>query len=188
MLRIIPSDSEHSQGALRLTPTSYIVLGLLEWAGEATPYDLKRSVEERVGNFWSVPHSQLYREPGRLAGAGYLSERRERGGRRRRLFALTDRGREALAAWRDEPDDTMPELRDLGLLKTFFGAEPARIGPVRLAAHERKLAEYRELLAVAEASGDAMPPGPARTLRAGIGHEEVWVRYWSELTGIGSGG
>ncbi len=163
---------------MRLTPTSYIVLGLIEWAGEATPYDLKRSVEGRIGNFWSIPHSQLYREPGRLAAGGYLRERREPRGRRRRRFALTERGRAALERWRDEPDERLPELRDLGLLKLFFGGDPARLAPARLAGHERKLREYRELLALAEASGGAMSPGPARTLRAGIGHERVWVEYW----------
>ena len=57
---------------IRLTPTSYIVLGLLEAAGEATPYDLKQMVAVGLGNFWSLQHAQLYTEPERLAGAGYL--------------------------------------------------------------------------------------------------------------------
>lgn len=163
---------------IRLTPTSYIVLGLLAWMDEATPYELKRVVEERIGNFWSVPHSQIYREPGRLVQGGYLRERRERGGRRRRLFSLTDAGREALTAWRDEPTDELPELRDLSLLKMFFGGEPAALAPAQLAAHERKLAAYRELRAALEESAGDLPPGPARTLRAGIGHEEEWVEFW----------
>ena len=69
---------------MQLTPTSYIVLGLLEAAdGEATPYDLKQAVAASVGNFWSIPHSQLYAEPERLARAGYLTEERETHGRRR---------------------------------------------------------------------------------------------------------
>ena len=60
---------------LRLTPTSYIVLGLIEAAGEATPYDLKRMVAVSLGNFWTLQHAQLYTEPERLAAAGHLSER-----------------------------------------------------------------------------------------------------------------
>ncbi|CAA9496763.1 MAG: hypothetical protein AVDCRST_MAG17-1035, partial [uncultured Solirubrobacterales bacterium] len=60
-----------------LTATSYIVLGLLERAGEATPYELKQAIARSVGNFWSVPHSQLYSEPERLSKAGLLAERRE---------------------------------------------------------------------------------------------------------------
>lgn len=162
----------------RLTPTSYIVLGLLDWLGEATPYDLKRVVEERIANFWSVPHSQIYREPARLSERGLLSEQRERGGRRRRLFSLTEAGREALADWRDEPTDELPELRDLSLLKMFFGGDPARLAGPQLAAHEAKLAAYVELLTALEDADLDLPQGPIRTLRAGVAHEREWVEYW----------
>ena len=62
---------------LSLTPTSYIVLGLIEMQGEGTPYDLKTWVAQSVGNFWSVPHSAIYAETVRLTGAGLLIERRE---------------------------------------------------------------------------------------------------------------
>ena len=80
---------------VRLTPTSYIVLGLLEFAGESTPYGLKQLVSASVGNFWTLHHAQLYTEPERLAKGGYVSEKRERGGRRRRLYEISARGRAA---------------------------------------------------------------------------------------------
>ena len=53
---------------IRLTPVSYIVLGLIDAAGEATPYQLKTAAAASVGNLWSVQHAQLYSEPERLAG------------------------------------------------------------------------------------------------------------------------
>jgi DNA-binding PadR family transcriptional regulator len=164
---------------ISLTPTSYIVLGLLEWAGRATPYELKALAAQSVGNFWSIPHSQIYAEPERLARAGYVTVERERGGRRRRTYELADRGREALTAWRDEGTDELPELRDLALLKVFFGGDPALIAPRQLAAHRAKLAEYEALRA-------ALPPGPASTLGAGIAHEREWVKYWERLTAAGA--
>ena len=74
---------------IRLTPTSYIVLGLLMEADEATPYDLKAMVAGGIGNLWSLQHTQLYAEPERLAGSGYLTETREDGGRRRKLYSIT---------------------------------------------------------------------------------------------------
>ncbi len=162
-----------------LSPTSYIVLGLLDWSGEATPYELKQFVARSVGNFWSVPHSQLYSEPERLARAGLLTERREEEGRRRRLFSLTDAGREALSAWRAERSrDPLPELRDPGLLRLFFGADPRELAAVRVEAHRAKLREYEDLLA----SGPAEAPrGPRLALEAGIRHEREWVRFWEEL-------
>ena len=76
---------------IQLTQTSYVVLGLVGQAGEVTPYDLKQIVAATIGNFFSIPHSQLYAEPERLAKAGYLSERRERTGRRRKHYSLTER-------------------------------------------------------------------------------------------------
>lgn len=165
---------------MALTPTSYIVLGLLERTGEATPYDLKQLVAGSVGNFWSVPHSQLYAEPERLAHAGCLDERREQGGRRRRLYSLTEAGREALARWREEPSGDLPELRDPGLLKLFFGADQRALAVVRREAHSAKLAEYEQRRRLDTGEG---PRGPWRALEAGIAHEREWVRFWAELAG-----
>src|SRR5436190_18726028 len=164
---------------LRLTPTSYIVLGLLDARGEATPYELKRLVAAGVGNFWSLQHAQLYTETARLAGAGYLEEKREEGGRRRKLYRLTDRGREALRDWVATPTREFTELRDLALLKLFFGADPAGLAAEQLEVHEAALAEYERLRSrLAAARGDR---GPRLTLESGIGHEREWVRFWSKL-------
>ena len=85
-----------------LSPTSVIVLGLLEF-GEATPYELKARMADSVGNFWSLPHSALYAEPERLAEQGLVEERREQGGRRRRTFSITEDGRRALSGARSRP-------------------------------------------------------------------------------------
>lgn len=161
-----------------LTPTSYIVLGLLELAGTATPYELKKLVAASVGFFWSVQHAQLYTEPDRLTEAGLLSVERERGGRRRKRYTLTDAGREALAQWREKPSDALIELRDPGLLQLFFGADPGRLARRQLAAHQARLAEYEAML---EAGGDEAPAGPRLALEAGIGHEREYVRFWSRL-------
>jgi DNA-binding PadR family transcriptional regulator len=166
------------QGDIRLTPTSYIVLGLLARAGEATPYDLKRMVADGVGNFWSLQHAQLYSEPERLTRAGYATEDREAGGRRRKRYRLTSRGRRALEAWVATPTEEFTELRDPGLLKLFFGADPAVLAPAQLGVHERKLAEYERLRA---AAGDEDRSGPLLSLEAGIGHEREWVRFWRRL-------
>ena len=108
---------------IELTPTSHIVLGLLSISGEATPYDLKQMVSLSVGNFWSLPHSQLYAEPARLARAGYVTEQREQDGRRRKRYSLTDSGRQALREWADSSDTSPPQLRDEGMLKIFAGAD-----------------------------------------------------------------
>jgi DNA-binding PadR family transcriptional regulator len=163
---------------IRLTPTSYLVLGFIELGGESTPYELKQRLELSAGGFWSVPHSQLYAEPARLAAAGYLRERRERGGRRRRHYALAEKGGKALARWQDEPTEVLPELRDLSLLKLFFGGDPRRLAEAQLPAHERQLAGYEQLR---EADTGAGPRGIWLSLEAGIAHEREWVSFWRRL-------
>jgi PadR family transcriptional regulator AphA len=164
----------------RLTPTSYIVLGLLAAAGESTPYDLKRGVAASLGNFWSLQHAQLYTEPERLTSAGYLSERREDGGRRRKHYKITAKGRKALRKWLAEPTEELTELRDPGLLKIFFGADPHTLADGQLQAHRGKLTEYEEIL---ERAGGDLPDGVRLSLEAGVGHEREWVRFWSQLMG-----
>jgi PadR family transcriptional regulator AphA len=163
---------------IRLTPTSYIVLGLLDLCGEATPYDLKGLVAISLGNFWSVQHAQLYTETARLAAADLLTETREESGRRRKLYSLTDKGRAALRDWTATPTNELYELRDVGLLKLFFGADPRAIAPDQLEAHKAKLAEYEALL---DGAGDAMGEGPKLTLESGVAHERVYVEFWERL-------
>ncbi|HLX34182.1 MAG TPA: PadR family transcriptional regulator, partial [Candidatus Limnocylindrales bacterium] len=133
----------------RLTPTSYLVLGLLAREGPSTSYDLERHVGATLGNFWSFPHTLLYSEPARLAELGLTTERREPGGRRRRVFEVTAAGQSAVAAWIDRPSVDGTELRDPGLLQLFFAdlASPQarlRLAEEQLAIHEAKLAAYRE--------------------------------------------
>jgi PadR family transcriptional regulator, regulatory protein AphA len=159
----------------RLSHTSYIVLALVEAAGEATPYELKQAVATTLGNFWSVPHAQIYAEPERLAEAGFLAERRETDGRRRRHYKLTPTGASALREWLDEPTEEMAELRDPGLLKLFFGGDPQRLAEAQLALHRGKLEEYETLIEQIEGH---VPNGISLALRAGIGHEREWVRFW----------
>lgn len=163
-----------------LSPTSYIVLGLIARLSEASPYELKQAVAQSIGNFWSVPHSQIYREADRLARAGHLSDRREAtpGGRQRKLYSLTSRGRQALERWRETTTDELPELRDPGLLRLFFDAQPSRLAGVRLEAHRRQLESY---LARHRLHQGQVPTGPLLALEAGIAHEREWVRFWSRL-------
>lgn len=149
-------------------------MGLLSWMGEATPYDLKRAASGGLDTFWLLQHAQLYTEPERLAKAGYLTEKRETTGRRRRLYKLTKKGEKALREWIMEPTAEPTRLRDPGLLKLFFGADPAALGRVQLETHEGVLEQYREM--------SPLPAeGPNLVLDAGIGHEREYVRFWKRL-------
>jgi PadR family transcriptional regulator, regulatory protein AphA len=179
-----------SMSTERLTPTSYLVLGLLAREGPSTPYDLERHVRATLGNFWSFPHTQLYTEPARLAAVGLVSETRENEGRRRRVFTITAAGISALGDWLERPSDTRTELRDLGLLQLFFAdhASPEarlRLAEQQLAIHRAKLATYQD-----DQRLEQRPGGPARgqrttdhwrgeTLMMGLLYEGAAVEFWT---------
>jgi PadR family transcriptional regulator AphA len=183
-----PSDAEsppvesagerYGPPAPRLTEASYIVLGLLELAGQATPYDLKRVAQLSTSNFWSIPHTQLYTECARLAGAGLLDEQREQTGRRRRTYSLTERGRELLERWRKEPTSELYELRDASTLKLFFGGDPAELAASQLESHRRQL----EVLERLRAGLPDAPRGQLLALECGIGHEQEFIRFWTRVS------
>jgi DNA-binding PadR family transcriptional regulator len=174
----------------RLTPTSYLVLGLLAREGPSTPYDLEQHVRATLGNFWSFPHTLLYSEPPRLAALGLVSEVRETDGRRRRVFAITPAGEAALGAWLDRPSGAFTELRDLGLLQLFFadlasGEARLRLAEQQLAIHRAKLSAYQEDARLERGSGEArrgqrtVEHWRGETLPMGVLYESAAVEFWT---------
>ena len=164
-----------------LTPTSYLVLGLVARHGECTSYEMKRTVSGSIGYFWTFPHSQLYAEPARLTELGLLTEEQETTGRKRRTYRLTEAGRDALRAWLAEPTDEPTEIRDLAVLKLFFGSqtEPERLRELAeraAAAHRKRLAEYEAIAAIA-----GIDVHERSTLEMGLRFERNAISYWEEV-------
>jgi PadR family transcriptional regulator, regulatory protein AphA len=177
----------------QLTPTSYLVLGLLAREGPSSPYDLKRRVNATLGHVWSFPHTLLYTEPSRLADLGLVTERRELHGRRRRLFTITDAGLGALRAWLARPSSDPTELRDLGLLQLFFSdlgsaEDRDRLATQERALHRARLARYEEerRLEHPTSGGASVLDRTAErwrseTLKMGILYEQAAVAFWGEV-------
>jgi DNA-binding PadR family transcriptional regulator len=169
--------------AISLNPVSYVVLGFAEQCQEVTSYDLKQMVAGSVGYFWPFPHSQLYAEPARLAAAGLLDEEVETHGRRRRLYRITDEGRQALVAWLAEPAGEGTEVRDLGLLKLFFAGTGSRdvvgdLAAEQRAVHEEALASYDELhAAISGIAGE----WELTTLEMGRRFEQMAIDFWTDV-------
>lgn len=172
--------------SIKLTATSYALLALLKEFGSSTSYDIKQALESSIQNFWPVPHTTAYEEPARLAAAGYLVAEQEEGGRRRRVYSLTDKGREALAAWADEPVAAPPQLRDELMLKVFAGADPGPLLEPRIAWHRAKLEELKGYLAIVRE--EEAFQGSERTLHAGIAYEEKMLEMIDRLAAASAEG
>ena len=170
---------------IKLTGTSYAVLAVLAEFGEMTSYDIKQAMESSIQNFWPVPHTTAYEEPARLAAAGYLSAKQEEGGRRKRIYSLTQAGREALDEWAAEPEAAPPQLRDELMLKVFAGADPEALRESRVAWHEAKLEELRGYLTMVR-SVEGFEPSE-RTLVAGVTYHEKMLEMIDEVRRAASG-
>jgi PadR family transcriptional regulator, regulatory protein AphA len=165
---------------IKLTTTSYALLALLDQLGEGTSYDIKQALDKSIENFWPVPHTTAYEEPARLVEGGYLTAQQEAGGRRRKVYSLTDAGREALRAWANEPVAAPPQYRDEFMLKVFAGAEPAGFAEARLAWHRGKLEELGGYLENVRAAGGEWVRSE-RVLLAGLAYHRRMIEMIEEL-------
>lgn len=167
----------------RLTTPAYLVLGIIDLLGEASPYDVKVQAARTVAPFWSMPHAQVYAQCDRLVDAGLLSEVRQDGGRNRRVMSLTPAGRAALREWLADPAFVPVEARERGILKLWFGAQPDVLAPAQLAEHRRTQADYEQL---AERVGDLLTRGQREALEFGIRYERMMVDFWQWVEKRGS--
>lgn len=120
--------------------TTFAILGFLT-NGPMSGYDIKKSVEASVSNFWSESFGQIYPALRRLTEDS-LIERRDtasQGGRPRHVYSINDRGRAELAAWLREPTEP-PAVRMELLLKLFFGTRSDR------ATNREQIRAYREAM------------------------------------------
>ena len=168
----------------RLSTTSYVVLGMIGLRGPSTPYDLKRGIGHSVGYFWPFPHAQLYAEPERLERMGLVAVQSEDGGRRRKVYSLTEAGRSALREWLASPTNVHFQMRDVAELKLFFNelGDPgnvARLAREQISQHQQRIAEYEEM----QARFGELPEVARRmvTLRLGLEMEHAALRFWRSL-------
>lgn len=166
-----------------LTPTSYVVLGLVAKRQPVTSYELKQQVADSIGYFWPFPHSQLYAEPLRLEDAGLLASDVEASGRKRRRYTITPAGRVVLGRWLHQGATEPTEIRDLGLLKLFFASMAPEEDRRALAAEQHRGHEerHREYVLLRERFGDGGDVYEMRTLQMGLLFEETMIAFWREL-------
>ena len=137
-----------SRGGPDLSAGDYAFLGFVG-RGVDTAYQIKKAMAGSISHFWNAAHSQVYSQATRLARDGFVREREETDGRRRKVLSLTPKGRTTLRRWLGEPAG-IAELRDEMLVKVFFAAEgdPATVRKVLEQQREKYrdgLTEYQQL-------------------------------------------
>lgn len=146
-----------------------------------TGWELVEAADQRIGAFWSLTRSQVYRELAAMARTG-LIQAGETGPRDRRPYSLTDAGRAAFRRWAE----TMPgpeQIRYPLLLAISFGAHiPPKTLAAFVAAHRRehheRLAAYERALPGVRAQGDAHA---VAVLDFGIHYERAVLGWFETL-------
>lgn len=167
-----------------------VLAALLE--GESSGYDLAKDFDASVANFWPATPQQLYRELDRLAGQGLIQARVVHQERRpnKRMFSLTDAGRDAIRQFTAKPPK--PSVIRDELLVKVQAADAGDIESVREFIRDRlhwasaKVQRYERLRArildgrsEEEYLARAERVGPYLTLMRGISFEEENIR-WAE--------
>jgi PadR family transcriptional regulator, regulatory protein AphA len=146
-----------------LTTTSYAILGLLavrSW----TTHELVRQVDRSLRRLWPRAQSKLYEEPKKLVAHGFAKATDDSVGHRRRTrYAITAKGRRALAAWLQQPGEG-PVLEFEQLVKIHFadGGTTADVIANLEATRSWVLEQNKENLAAARAYLDGAGEFPQR--------------------------
>lgn len=99
----------------------YAMLGILA-EKDLHGYELKSSFDEKVGDFWSLNYGQIYSTLDRLEKEDLVAHDRQSQERRpdRKIYSITNKGREALQEWLSEPVSKVRALRDEFFVKLLF--------------------------------------------------------------------
>jgi DNA-binding PadR family transcriptional regulator len=165
-----------------------VLAALLE--GESSGYDLAKSFDASVANFWMATPQQLYRELERLAEQGLIRARVVHQERRpnKRMYSLTGAGHDAIQKFTSrapKPSVIRDELAvkvmavDVGNAQAVrdFTVERLQWATAKLQRYERMRARMLDGLDEDEYLAHAKRVGPYLTLMRGISFEQENIRW-----------
>jgi DNA-binding PadR family transcriptional regulator len=123
----------------RENKSRYAVLGILT-LGPMSGYEVRKTIEGSLSNFWSESYGQIYPILAALVEDGLAtSETHVQSGRpNRTVYTITEAGRREMTRWLARPVEHSTGRIEI-LLKLFFGWQaPAE-------ENRRKVEEYRDL-------------------------------------------
>ncbi|GGK37227.1 PadR family transcriptional regulator [Nocardia camponoti] len=163
-----------------LNSTAASLLGFLH-EGPMSGWDLATQAQHRIGDFWTITQSQVYRELGAMDTAGLVT-RGEPGARERTPYRITEAGREAFAEWvsRDPGAETIrvPLLLTLSFGDHLDPKHRDRIIAANKDVHQDRLDRYLD------EDASALGPNQQATLAFGIAYERAVLEWFDQLPTI----
>src|SRR3982751_3930355 len=139
-----------------INPTAAALLGLLH-DGPMTGGQLMNAAQKKLGSYWSMTRSQVYRELPALAEAGFVKLGKP-GARSSQPYAITPAGKRAFVRWLGEAPGR-EALRNPVALRIAFGAHQSasqvrEVHQQDTEFHTAALAEAREQAKEVKKAGD----------------------------------
>ena len=154
-------------------------------------YELMKLFDSSVGYFWHATHPQIYKELARLEREGQVVHHAvaQRGRPTKKVYRLSDSGRDDLLAWLREPAGAQ-RSKDEMMLKTFSSGLLSSEEALRLVAdhrvvHERRLQQYQELerfLRSGPITTNRLRLGAYLTLLRGILYERDYITWCDQAS------
>lgn len=161
-----------------LNSTAASLLGFLH-QGPMSGWDLVALATDRIGDFWTITQSQVYRELAAMHQHG-LVEKGEAGARDRTPYRITEDGREAFTEWiaRDPGAETIrvPLLLTLSFGEFVEADRLERIIAANRDIHEQRLSGY-----LAGNDEQRISPFERATLDFGIRYERAVLEWFDRL-------
>lgn len=169
----------------------HALLGFLNYSN-MTGYELKQHFDQSIHHFWNANLSQIYPTLTQMEEEGLLTMEVEYQENRpnRKVYHITEAGREEMQRWLREPMDLSP-VRQAFLIKIFFGGSLEKEEVLAQLRHNLKL--HREQLAtylgpVQEGLRKGIEATGLKreglfwelTLDAGIKTKEAWIEWLEE--------
>jgi len=156
-------------------------------------YELMKLFDSSVGYFWHATHPQIYKELARLEQDGQIIHHAvaQRGRPTKKIYRLSDSGREDLMAWLRVPAGAQ-RSKDEMMLKTFSSGLLSSEEVLNLVAqhrevHERRLQQYQELerfLRSGPITTNRLRLGAYLTLLRGILYERDYIEWCDQASDL----
>lgn len=149
--------------------TTYAILGILTTSCRSG-YDIKQLIDRSLTHFWKISYGQIYPTLKLITedGLATIETSSQPGKPDRNEYELTDKGKEVLRHWLEQPIKQIPVERNEVLLKLFFGNHQSRQQTIHT------LQEYKSKLEERYATYVAIE----QSITEHVTKEEKDAQYW----------
>ncbi|HEX7064088.1 MAG TPA: PadR family transcriptional regulator [Bacillales bacterium] len=100
----------------------FALLGILS-LGPHSGYEVKKTIESSLIHFWREGYGQIYPNLKTLVDRGWatMQPEKQHGKPDRNVYAISEKGKQALQRWLGKPIEAVPVAKNELLLKLFFG-------------------------------------------------------------------